>query len=85
MWLDPQIHEGPPEIRASRTVYPTPAGINTSPDGVLYCDKSRNGEWEGLVHLWFDKESFQYFGRSDQRPRPYAPFEEPQDEGKVDF
>jgi twinkle protein len=56
-----------------------------APDGVLYCDKSRNGEWEGLVHPWFDKESFQYFGRSDQRPRPYAPFEEPQDEGKVDF
>ena len=30
------------------------------PDALLICDKQRNGEWEGKVRLWFDKDSMQY-------------------------
>jgi len=30
------------------------------PDALLICDKQRNGEWEGKVALWFDKESMRY-------------------------
>jgi twinkle protein len=29
-------------------------------DAVLYLDKQRNGEWEGAISLWFDKQSMQY-------------------------
>lgn len=36
------------------------------PDCFLSCHKQRNGEWSGTVHLWFDKESFQYLEK-DQR------------------
>lgn len=29
-------------------------------DGMLVCDKQRNGEWEGRIGLWFEPESQQY-------------------------
>ena len=29
----------------------------SDPDSVLICDKSRNGEWEGRVKLWYDRTS----------------------------
>jgi twinkle protein len=30
------------------------------PDCLLICDKQRNGEREGRIKLWFDRESYQY-------------------------
>ena len=30
------------------------------PDVMLYCDKQRNGEWEGRIALWFDADSMQF-------------------------
>lgn len=30
------------------------------PDAMLICDKQRNGEWEGRIALWFDKEGMRY-------------------------
>lgn len=31
------------------------------PDAQWICDKQREGEWEGFVNLWFQKDSFQYY------------------------
>ena len=33
---------------------------NSEPDALLICDKQRNGEWEGKIALWFDKDSMRY-------------------------
>jgi twinkle protein len=33
------------------------------PDSVLICDKQRNGEWEGRVHLWYDRETLKFTDR----------------------
>jgi twinkle protein len=30
------------------------------PDAMICCDKQRNGEWEGRIALWFDKDSMRY-------------------------
>jgi twinkle protein len=30
------------------------------PDAVLYIDKQRNGEWEGVLPLWYDRASLNY-------------------------
>ena len=30
------------------------------PDSVLICDKQRNGEWEGRIKLWYDKDSLKF-------------------------
>lgn len=30
------------------------------PDAMLIVSKARNGEWEGRIHLWFDKATQQY-------------------------
>ena len=30
------------------------------PDSMLICDKSRNGEWEGRVKLWYSKDSLKF-------------------------
>lgn len=30
------------------------------PDALVICDKQRNGEWEGKVGLWFDRDSQQF-------------------------
>lgn len=32
------------------------------PDAMLICDKQRNGEWEGRIALWYDKDSQQFVG-----------------------
>lgn len=33
---------------------------NNEPDAMLICTKQRNGEWEGRIHLWFDRRTQQY-------------------------
>ena len=40
-------------------------GMNSNePDYILICDKQRNGEWEGKIALWTDKDSL-YFKESE--------------------
>ena len=38
------------------------------PDALLICDKQRNGEWEGTIGLWYDKDSQQYLGSPNDEP-----------------
>ncbi len=38
------------------------------PDALLICDKQRNGEWEGQIGLWFDKNSQQFLGNPGDEP-----------------
>jgi twinkle protein len=38
------------------------------PDALLICDKQRNGEWEGLIGLWFDRNSQQFVGAHGDEP-----------------
>lgn len=33
---------------------------DTEPDALLICDKQRNGEWEGRIGLWYDRQSQQF-------------------------
>jgi twinkle protein len=46
-----------------------PDDIRQRFDCLLRCDKQRNGEWEGTIPLWFDRESLQYLGWSKERPK----------------
>jgi twinkle protein len=34
----------------------------SEPDALLICDKQRNGEWEGRLQLWYEKDSQQFVG-----------------------
>jgi twinkle protein len=34
--------------------------ILEKPDATIKCEKQRNGDWEGEIYLWFDRESYQY-------------------------
>lgn len=38
---------------------------SSAPDCLLICDKQRNGEWEGKIGLWFDRET-SAFNESDK-------------------
>lgn len=38
------------------------------PDALLICDKQRNGEWEGQIGLWFDRNSLQYVANHGDNP-----------------
>lgn len=40
----------------------------TQPDALLICDKQRNGEWEGTIGLWFDRDSQQYVAHHGDEP-----------------
>lgn len=42
---------------------------DNDPDAVLICDKQRNGEWEGRIKLYFDRESQRF---TDQTKRGIA-------------
>ena len=41
------------------------------PDGTLTIDKQRNGEWDGEVGLWYDRESQQYLSGSNNKPMDF--------------
>lgn len=43
-------------------------------DCIWRCDKQRNGEWEGKIALWFDRQSFQYLGRPDHKAKQFVEF-----------
>lgn len=36
-------------------------------DTLLICDKNRNGDWEGAVPLWYERETFRFSDRPDGR------------------
>lgn len=38
-------------------------------DCQLKCTKQRFGDWEGIIPLWFDRDSFQYLGRYGEKPK----------------
>ncbi len=38
------------------------------PDCKLICDKQRNGEWEGVIGLWFDANSQQFLAAPGDEP-----------------
>lgn len=38
------------------------------PDAKLICDKQRNGEWEGVIGLWFDRQSQQFVAAHGDEP-----------------
>jgi twinkle protein len=38
------------------------------PDAKLICDKQRNGEWEGVIGLWFDPNSQQFLAQHGDEP-----------------
>ena len=38
------------------------------PDCLLICDKQRNGEWEGSIGLWFERQSQQFVGAAGDEP-----------------
>lgn len=44
------------------------------PDALVICDKQRNGEWEGKVGLWFDRDSQQFLGVPGSSPVSFDQF-----------
>ena len=40
---------------------------DAEPDSLLICDKQRNGEWEGSIGLWFERESQQFVGNPGEQ------------------
>jgi hypothetical protein len=43
------------------------------PDAFLSFEKQRNGEWEGVAKLWFDRQSQQYVQEVGGLPTEYQP------------
>lgn len=48
------------------------------PDAKLICDKQRNGEWEGVIGLWFDRNSQQFLASPGDQP--LSLYRHPEDE-----
>ena len=51
---------------------PVPEKIMNKADVKINCDKNRHGGWEGVINLWFDKDSLQYLEHSGARPKSYV-------------
>ncbi len=45
-----------------------PQSLLEQADCFLRCDKQRNGEWDGAISLWFDKDSLQYLSNYSAKP-----------------
>jgi len=54
-----------------------PIDVAEECDCILRCDKQRNGEWEGVVRLWFDRDSFQYLESHKSKPRHMVDYQKP--------
>ena len=48
----------------------------SKPSAMLKCDKQRNGDWEGVLGLWFHTESMQYLECSGGIPMRYELIED---------
>jgi len=46
--------------------------IVAKPDCHLRCSKQRFGDWEGVITLWFDKDSLRYQERMTDRVNPFV-------------
>ena len=49
-------------------------GAQGLPDAILVCDKQRNGEWEGRIPLWFDRDCLQYLERPSDTAKRYVQY-----------
>lgn len=54
--------------RKERDVQANKKVSDDEPDAKLICDKQRNGEWEGVIGLWFDRTSQQFVGAHGEEP-----------------
>ncbi|HEX4045431.1 MAG TPA: toprim domain-containing protein [Gammaproteobacteria bacterium] len=43
-------------------------------DALWICDKQRNGEWEGTISMWFDRDSFQYRDCEHHKSKPFVDY-----------
>ena len=43
-------------------------GDPDAPDALLIVDKQRNGEWEGRIALWYDRDSQQFLPSRHAKP-----------------
>ena len=41
---------------------------DNDPDTLLICDKQRNGEWEGTIGLWYERNSQQFVPNPGEGP-----------------
>ena len=61
--------------RNKKKQFDAQAGIGVdpdTPDGLLVCEKQRNGEWEGRFALWFDGASQQFVARPGGKPAEFV-------------
>lgn len=50
---------------------PEEAKKHADPDNVIYIDKQRNGEWQGSVATYFDRDSLQFLDDRRSTPKSY--------------
>lgn len=42
------------------------------PDGLVFCSKQRNGDWEGRQGVWWNEASYQFIENKKGRPKSYV-------------
>lgn len=48
-------------------------------DAVVYCNKQRNGDWEGQLHLWYHRGCYQFLQSYGAKPNEYVKYDQRQD------
>jgi len=51
-----------------------PSDVVRKIDCLWTCDKQRNGDWEGKIGLWFDRNSYQFLNYYGERPHQFVQF-----------
>lgn len=49
------------------------------PDTIVYCNKQRNGDWEGQIHLWYHRGCYQFLQSYGAKPNEYVKYDHRQD------
>lgn len=53
-----------------------PEDSDGRPDGLIFCSKQRNGDWEGRQGVWWNEASYQFLERKDGKPKRYSEYSE---------
>ncbi len=47
---------------------------DADPDGFIFCNKQRNGEWEGMFSFWWQEQSQQWLEEQGSKPMEWLDF-----------
>lgn len=74
VWRNKKKEEVLEKQRKNNPITDKEAEFLSMSDSLWLCDKQRNGLWEGVIGLWYDRNTFQYLEWEGKKPTRYVTY-----------